>query len=84
MSQSWNIATVDALPPAHQREFWNSLEYQMSQDDGGAVNEHLEQGRPVFYCDDKYPSEIIREWPNGKCDLGIVTAAGQFEMLRAL
>ncbi|GAB2880925.1 hypothetical protein GCM10027277_57510 [Pseudoduganella ginsengisoli] len=79
----FNFATVDTLPLSGQRAFWNSLEYQLSQDDG-AFREHLEQGRPVYYCDDKYPSEIIREWPDGKRDLGIVTAAGQFELLRVL
>jgi len=84
MNQSFDFANVDALSPASQRAFWNSLEYQLSQDDGRAVREHLEEGRPVFYCDDQYPSEIIREWPNGKRDLGIVTPAGQFEMLRVL
>lgn len=84
MNQQLDLATVDALPPPNQRAFWNALEYQLSQDDGRAAREHLEAGRPVFYCDEKYPSEIIREWPDGKRDLGIVTPGGEFQTVRPL
>lgn len=79
-----DFANVDGLPQVSQTAFWNAVEYQLSQDDGGAAREHLEAGQPIFYCEDQYPLEIIRHWPNGKRDLGVVSNDGEFLVVRAL
>lgn len=79
-----DFANVDTMPAARQNAFWNAVEYQLSQDDGRAAREHLEAGKPIFYCEDQYPSEVIRHWPDGKRDLGIVTDTGDFKVVRVL
>lgn len=79
-----DFANVDVMPQANQNAFWNAVEFQLSQDDGRAAREHLEAGQPIYYCEDQFPSEIIRHWPSGKRDLGIVNETGQFKVVRAL
>lgn len=38
-------------------------------DDGAAARAHLEAGRPITYRDDCFPDHIIRQWPDGRCEL---------------
>lgn len=39
------------------------------RDDGRAALEHLASGRPVFYCLDDYPDDIVKEYPNGDVEI---------------
>ncbi len=50
-------------------------------DDGQAAQSHLDAGRPIYYCEDAYPDEMVREWPGGNREL--VTVALDGTILRA-
>jgi hypothetical protein len=49
--------------------FWRRLERKLCSDDGRAAKEHLAAGRPIYYCDDRFENEIVREWPDGSKEL---------------
>lgn len=38
-------------------------------DEGAAAAAHLEGGQPITYADDKFPGHMVREWPDGRCEL---------------
>lgn len=38
-------------------------------DDGLAAQQHLAAGRPIYYGDEKYPSGIVRKYPDGRLQL---------------
>jgi hypothetical protein len=48
-----------------------------AQDDGRAARSHLDAGRPIYYCDDEYPDEMVREWPDGRRELVKVDDEGK-------
>lgn len=50
-------------------------------DDGQAAQSHLDAGRPIYYCEDAYPDEMVRQWPDGNREL--VTLALDGTVLRA-
>jgi hypothetical protein len=35
-------------------------------DDGEAARQHLAAGRPITFCDERFPDKIIRKWPDGR------------------
>lgn len=45
-------------------------------DDGEAALSHLAAGRPIYYCEDEYPDEMVREWPEGRRELVKVAQDG--------
>jgi len=53
-------------------------------DDGETVKAHLAAGRPIYYCEDAYPSEIIREWPDGRRELVTITRDDTVIVVRPL
>ena len=50
-------------------------------DDGQAAQLHLDAGRAIYYCEDAYPDEMVRQWPDGNREL--VTLALDGTVLRA-
>ena len=48
----------------------------LSPDDGQAAQSHLDAGRPIYYCEDAYPDEMVRKWPGGKRELVTVAYDG--------
>ena len=39
-------------------------------DEGTAAAAHLtEDGQPITYADDNFPGHMVREWPDGRCEL---------------
>ncbi|MGB4780774.1 hypothetical protein [Candidatus Methylomirabilis sp.] len=38
-------------------------------DDGEAAKAHLAAGRAIYYSDNEYPGQIVREWPDGSRQL---------------
>lgn len=38
-------------------------------DEGAAAAAHLESGQPITYADDNFPGLMVREWPDGRCEL---------------
>jgi hypothetical protein len=54
----------------------------MKPDDGAAAKAHLAAGRPIYYCEDAYPDEMVRKWPDGRRELVKVTEAGNVWSIR--
>jgi hypothetical protein len=46
-----------------------------------AAQAHLDTDRPIYYCEDAYPDEMVRQWPDGNREL--VTLALDGTVLRA-
>jgi hypothetical protein len=61
---------------------FDSIERAMMRDDGQAAASHLRSGRPIYYCCDEYPTEIVREWPDGSRELVSVDAFGNIINVR--
>lgn len=47
------------------------------RDDGRAARSHLAMGNPIYYCDDRFEDELIREWPDGRKELVHVSVSGE-------
>jgi hypothetical protein len=58
--------------------------WKFIRDDGIAARDHLEAGYPIFYCDDRFDTEIVREWPDGRQELVKVGTDGEILQLRSL
>ena len=70
-----NIATEDfLLSPAFVRA--------ITHDDGAAAKEHLAAGRPIYYGDDAFPGELIKEYPDGRRQIVELSANGTFTAVR--
>lgn len=54
----------------------------MESDDGAAAKAHLAAGRPIYYCEDAYPDEMVRKWFDGRRELVKVTEAGNIWSIR--
>lgn len=53
-------------------------------DAGHAAQAHLLAGRPVYYCCDDCPAEIIREWPDSRRELVSVREDGKMVNVRPI
>jgi hypothetical protein len=53
-------------------------------DDGAAAKAHLAAGRAIYYGDEKYPGEIVREWPDGRRELVAVSAEVKVSVIREI
>jgi hypothetical protein len=60
------------------------IEEVLANDDGLAAREHLAAGYPIYYGDDRYPDDIIKEYPDGRQQLVTVTSTGQIVIIRDL
>lgn len=78
------IAELDTMSRAQERIFWTVFEWALANDDGAAAKEHLAAGRPIYYCDDKYPTEMVRKWPDGRRELVQVDETGEATVLAPL
>jgi hypothetical protein len=50
-------------------ELAREIEKSVLQDDGRAAKAHLAAGRPIYYGDPRYPGQIVREFPDGHCQI---------------
>ncbi|CCD29355.1 conserved hypothetical protein [Candidatus Glomeribacter gigasporarum BEG34] len=78
------IEQLEHMTPAEERQFWKVFERVLSNDDGQAAQSHLSAGRPIYYCDDRYPDDFIREWPDGRRELISVDDTGKISVIRSL
>ena len=69
---------------AEEDRLWEDLEQALAQDDDQAARSHLAAGRPIHYCDDRYPDAIVREWPDGRRELVAVDDDGHVRVVRSL
>lgn len=52
-------------------------------DDGRAAQAHLDAGHPIYYCEDEYPDEMVRKWPDGKLELVTIAYDGSISRARS-
>ncbi len=78
------IEELDSMTPAEEKQFWTVFESALAHDDGQAARLHLAAGRPIHYCDDRYPDGVIRKWPDGQRELVKVDSTGNVTVLRLL
>jgi len=57
---------------------------ESDSDDGQAAKSHLAAGRPIYYCDDGYPDQMILKWPDGRRELVGMDKAGKVFLIKAL
>lgn len=59
-----------------QDQQWTQLEFEL---DSGEENAAVARaaGDPVYYCEDAYPDEMVREWPDGRKELVRVSYEGK-------
>ncbi|MBV8659153.1 MAG: hypothetical protein JO142_15135 [Burkholderiales bacterium] len=72
------------MTPSEERQFWSAFEKALAHDDGKAAKSHLAAGRPIHYCDDRYPNGIVRKWPDGRLELVSIDSAGNVTLIRPL
>jgi hypothetical protein len=78
------IDRLDCLDESGERKFWVSFERELRHDDRDAAKSHLRAGRPIYYCVDDFSDEIVREWPDGRKDLVVVSDTGEILFSRLL
>jgi len=78
------VEQVDRMTPSEERQFWSAFEKALAHDDGKAAKSHLAAGRPIHYCDDRYPNGIVRKWPDGRLELVSIDSAGNVTLIRPL
>lgn len=66
------------------KDFWNHWDRLIANDDGAAVQAHLAAGRPVYYCDDAYPENMVRKWPDGHLELVSINDAGEVAVIHEI
>lgn len=71
------LGNLDGLDQAAERKFWVLLKRELSRDDGAAARSHLEAGRSIYYCDDRFVDEIVRECPDGTKELLEINEVGE-------
>lgn len=81
---SLSIKDLENMPPGEEKHFWTVFESVLAKDDGQAVKTHLEAGRPVYYCDDRFPDDMIRKWSDGRKERVSIDAAGKIFMVQPL
>ena len=50
-------------------ELLREIEHAVHFDDGLAAKAHLAAGRAIYYGDPQYPSQIVKEYPDGRRQL---------------
>lgn len=91
--ESWpSIKREQAIETLRQanRLLANEAEEAMAQeiikgicnDDGAAAKAHLAAGNPIYYCDDRYPGEIVKEFPDGRRQIVVMRGQGKVEVVR--
>jgi len=53
-------------------------------DDGRAAKEHLAAGRAIYYKNEKYPGELVREWPDGRREIVVISAKREVNVIREI
>lgn len=78
---------IEPLVKTDQSEsFLSSPEFAiaLAHDDGLAAKQHLADGRPIYYGDDRYPEGIVKKFPDGRQQLVSVDSDGKIKVIRDL
>lgn len=74
-----DFAAVDNMTEAEERRFMAAFTNALKTDTGEAAKSHLAAGRAIYYGDRRFPSGIVKEYPDGRRQL--VTFDGDTEVL---
>lgn len=72
------------MTPEQERRFWEQFEAKLDSDTGEAARAHLAAGRPIYYMDEAYPQQIVKQYHDGRRELVNVDAKGHITVLREL
>ncbi len=79
-----SLENLSQMTPEQERQFWEQFEVDLNSDTGEAAKAHLAAGHPIYYMDDAYPGQIVREYPDGCRELVSVDTQGQVTVLQRL
>jgi hypothetical protein len=79
-----SLENLSRMTPEQERQFWEQFEGTLDSDTGEAARAHLAAGHPIYYTDNAYPGQIVREYPDGRRELVSVDAKGQATVLQGL
>lgn len=60
----------------------SAFENALFNDDGQAAQQHLAAGRAIYYGDDRYPEGIVKEYPDGRRQLVVISNKGELTVMR--
>ena len=62
----------------------DEFEKFLMYDDGLAAQQHLAAGRPIYFGDEKYPSGIVRKYPDGRLQLVSINERNEIVVIKNL
>ncbi|MCA1908979.1 MAG: hypothetical protein LDL39_11520 [Magnetospirillum sp.] len=74
-----DLSKLDSMTEAEEARAIAAFTRELANDDGAEAKRHLAAGRAIYYCDDRYPDAVIKEYPGGRRQL--VTFQGDQEVL---
>ena len=60
-----DVAHVQGMTPEQEKLFWTKFERELGFDSGEAALQHISEGRPIYYGDERYSDAVIKEYPDG-------------------
>lgn len=64
-----DFSRLDQMSEAEERRFMTAFTNALAQDKGEEAQRHLAAGRAIYYGDDRYPDEVVKEYPDGRRQL---------------
>jgi len=63
------IERLDTMTVVEASDAWAAFEHALISEHDSAGGTHLQDGRPIFYCDERFPAHFVRKWPDGRREL---------------
>lgn len=73
-----DFSKLDAMTEEAEARFMEAFTRAIESDAGEEAARHLAAGRAIYYCDDRYPDALVKEYPGGRRQL--VTFEGDAEV----
>lgn len=64
-----DVRILETAGPADVDRFFESFEHEIEGAGDEAARHHLNAGRPIYVGDDAFPGRVIRQYPDGRCEL---------------
>ena len=63
------VESLSHMTIEQEQRFWEQFERDLDSDTGEAAQEHLAAGFPIYYGDPAYPGQVMKQYPDGRCQL---------------
>ena len=63
------VDKLSQMTSEQERQFWEQFECDLDSDTGEAAQKHLAVGHPIYYGDPTYPGYVVKQYPDGHCQL---------------